>query len=363
MALDFKLELSQQQELIMTPELQTAIEVLQYSSLELKEFLEAEEEKNPLLELESFTDNNYYNYNQTGENDFDYENLVAAQPDPCQYLSERLFEVLTESEIKLGNFIVGCLNREAELSFTFAEIAQMFSEQFNQIEQEEVELVYNKVKELDLESAFKVKENISEYVIPDLIVKKIAGEFIVEFNQSALPNLQISSYYYNLWQQTNDSETMKYLEKKYKAAVWLIKSIKQRQQTIKKIAEAIVAEQSAFLEAGFKFLSVMTMSDIADLISMHESTVSRASTSKYIQTDRGTFPLKFFFNSGVAGISAVSLKAIIAEEIAAEKRANPLSDKQLAGLIAENYQLNISRRTVAKYRNSLGIAGSRSRKK
>ncbi|SIQ92837.1 RNA polymerase factor sigma-54 [Halanaerobium kushneri] len=152
------------------------------------------------------------------------------------------------------------------------------------------------------------------------------------------------------------------MKQKHQAAIWLIKSIVKRRETIKKIAEAIVEKQKEFFDKGLEYLHVMTMEDIAEEIEMHESTVSRARTGKYMQTPHGTFSLKIFFNSGIGDLSSVSIKAIISKGIAGEDKKSPLTDSDLAEVLINKYKVDINRRTIAKYRKSIGINNSRNRK-
>jgi len=363
MKLDINLNLEQKQELVMTPKLQLAIEILQYSSLELNEYIEEEMKENPLLDiLEAERDMNYRetNFNSIQKEGIEYENFIAYKPDFCEQLENQLFEVLTDDQIELGKFIVGSLNQSGELTLEFETIADYFSEA--EISKKEVEEVYNKIQKLDINQGEDFASCRAEYITPDLIVKKEEGQFKIISNQDSYPTLTISSYYYNLLKNKDDRELSEYLEKKYESALWLIKSIEQRRQTIKKIVQAIIKKQQDFFEKGLKYLSVMTMEEIAEEIEMHESTVSRATTGKYLQTPHGVYSLKFFFNSGINKLSSVSIKAIISEVIAQEDKNTPLSDSKLKDILAEDYNLNISRRTVAKYRKSLGIAGSRSRR-
>ncbi|PTV93611.1 RNA polymerase sigma-54 factor [Halanaerobium saccharolyticum] len=227
---------------------------------------------------------------------------------------------------------------------------------------EKVEEIYHKIRNLDLEEAINSVNPCAEYVKSDLIVERTeTGYQIIADNNDF--NLNISSYYLNLLKNSNDSEVEEYLQKKYKSALWLIKSIEQRKNTIIKILKTVIDKQYDFFEYGFKYLYTMTMQEVADDIEMHESTVSRATTNKYIQTPHGTVPFKIFFNSGIDNLSSVSIKAIIVELIKNEDKKSPLSDSQIVEIFNERYELNISRRTVAKYRKSLAIKGSRSRMK
>jgi RNA polymerase sigma-54 factor len=364
MSLNLNLNIKQKQELVMTTQLQMSIEILQYSSLELKNYIEEEMKKNPLLDmLESQQDMNYResNFNSIRKKEIEYENFVAYQPDFCEYLENQLFEVLKDEEIELGKFIVGSLNESGELITEIDTINDIFKGQgFNK---NKIEEVYEKIKKLDINYDNNFASCKAEYINPDLIVKKEDGEFYIEEINTAYPALTISSYYYNLLKNQEDEEIRNYLKEKYQSAIWLIKSIEQRKNTIRKITKAILKKQIDFFENGLKNLKVLTMEEVAEVIEMHESTVSRATTSKYLQTPHGVFSLKFFFNSGINGVSSVSIKAMLSEEIEREDKAHPLSDSKLAKIFFENYNLDISRRTVAKYRKSLGIKSSHKRKK
>ncbi|OEG62672.1 MAG: RNA polymerase subunit sigma-54 [Halanaerobium sp. MDAL1] len=364
MKLDLNLNIEQKQELVMTTQLQMSIEILQYSSLELKDYIDEEMKENPLLEmLESQKDMNYREstFNAVQKKDIEYENFVAYQPDFCEHLENQLFEVLSDSEIDLGKFIVGSLNESGELTTDLEIIADLF--QPEGFDKEKIEEVYEKIKKLDINYDSSFASCTAEYIDPDLIIKKEDGEFYIEEKNTSYPTVTISSYYYNLLKNQDDDQISDYLKEKYQAAVWLIKSIEQRRQTIKKIAEAILKKQIDFFENGLKHLKILTMEEVAEEIEMHESTVSRATTAKYLQTPHGVFSLKFFFNSGINGVSSVSIKAMLSEEIAAEDKADPFSDSKLAKIFVEKYGLDISRRTVAKYRKALGIKSSRQRKK
>lgn len=364
MSLNLNLNIKQKQELVMTTQLQMAIEILQYSSLELKDHIEEEMKENPLLDmLESQKDMNYREstFNSVRKKEIEYENFVAYQPDFCEYLENQLFEVLDNEEIELGKFIVGSLNEKGELTTELETIIKFFSQDgFNQ---EEIEKVYEKIKKLDINYDSSFASCKAEYIDPDLIIKKEDGEFCIEEKSTAYPTVTISSYYYNLLKNQEDDEISDYLKEKYQAAIWLIKSIEQRKNTIKKITKAILKKQIDFFENGLKNLKVLTMEEVAEEIEMHESTVSRATTAKYLQTPHGVFSLKFFFNSGIDGVSSVSIKAMLSEEIKSEDKSYPLSDSKLAKIFLKKYNLDISRRTVAKYRKSLGIESSRQRKK
>lgn len=361
MKLDVNINLEQKQELVMTPRLQMAIQILQYSSLELSEYIQEEIKENPLLDmLEANKDFNsrQASFNSIKKDSVDYENFVAYQPPFCEFLENQLFEVLDDEKIEAGKFIVGSMNQSGELTLDLDVIAELFD-----FTLEETEKIYQKIKRLDINHDSDFAECSTEYIDPDLLVKKVGDDYEVHSNQDSYPTLRISSYYYDLLKNQPDEEISEYLKQKYQSALWLIKSIEQRRETIKKIVEAIIKKQKDFFDKGLKYLYVMTMEEVAEEIEMHESTVSRATTSKYLQTPHGVFGLKFFFNSGIENLSSVSIKAIISEEISEEEKKSPLSDSKLAEILNLEYGIDISRRTVAKYRKSLGIPGSRQRKK
>lgn len=205
------------------------------------------------------------------------------------------------------------------------------------------------------------------YIVPDVYVQKVGRDFIVTLNEEGVPRLQINPMYTTLLKDAGASqdEHKAYLTERVRAASWLIKSIQQRQQTIFRVTESIVKFQRAFFENGVSHLKPLVLKDVADDIGMHESTVSRVTTEKYVHTPQGLFELKFFFTSGIktdAGdISSSSVKDQIKNIIAAESPTNPISDQQIVDMLkAKN--IDIARRTVAKYRETLGIPSSSQRK-
>jgi RNA polymerase sigma-54 factor len=205
------------------------------------------------------------------------------------------------------------------------------------------------------------------YIVPDVYVQKVGKDFIVTLNEEGVPRLQINPMYTTLLKDAGAAQdgNKAYLTERVRAASWLIKSIQQRQQTIFRVTESIVKFQRAFFEHGVSHLKPLVLKDVADDIGMHESTVSRVTTEKYVHTPQGLFELKFFFTSGIktdAGdISSSSVKDQIKNIIAAESPANPISDQQIVDVLkAKN--IDIARRTVAKYRETLGIPSSSQRK-
>ncbi len=206
-----------------------------------------------------------------------------------------------------------------------------------------------------------------DYVIPDLVVVKTDKGYDVALNDEGVPNLKISSHYHNLLKTTKEGQTKEYLEDKYRSALWLIKSIEQRRQTIYKVGKSIVKLQKNFLDDGLSYLQPMVLKDVARDIEMHESTVSRITTNKYIDTPQGVFELKFFFHSGIksymgSSMSSIRVKNMIKEIINEEDKNNPLIDEQMVeALMRKNAK--IARRTITKYRKELNIPPASKRKR
>lgn len=207
-----------------------------------------------------------------------------------------------------------------------------------------------------------------QYVTPDVYVYKVADEYVISLNEDGLPRLRVSNLYKNiLTGKDSNNLTQDYIKEKLKSAVWLIKSIHQRQRTIYKVTEAIVKFQREFFDKGAGFIRPMILRDIAGEVGIHESTVSRVTTNKYLHTPQGIFELKYFFNSGVSksngdSLASESVKLKIRDLIAKEDPKKPLSDQEIVNLLkAEGIQ--IARRTVAKYRDALGVLPSSKRKK
>ncbi len=221
------------------------------------------------------------------------------------------------------------------------------------------------IRTLDPKPGRVYSDETTRYVVPDVYVQKVGTDWVITLNEEGIPRLRISPYYSELLREP-DSTNKPYLTERLRAASWLIKSIQQRQQTIYRVTESIMKFQRAFLEQGIDKLKPLVLKDVAEDIDMHESTVSRVTTDKYVHTPQGIFELKFFFTSGIkttnGDISSSSVKERIKTIIAAESGSNPISDQQIVETLkAEN--IDIARRTVAKYRESLGIASSSQRKK
>ncbi|MDR2156910.1 MAG: RNA polymerase factor sigma-54 [Clostridiales Family XIII bacterium] len=208
----------------------------------------------------------------------------------------------------------------------------------------------------------------TKYIVPDVIVEKTNGEYVVTVNETGIPKLLISPYYRKILSSADkDSGISQFLAGRLNSALWLIKSIEQRSQTIYNVVSAVVNHQVHFFEHGEKHLKPLTLKKIADDIGIHESTVSRSISGKYMQTPRGVFEIKYFFTSGVSdgsaeGMASGSIKALIREIVAAEDPASPLSDQSITEKLRAR-GIEISRRTIVKYRDEMGILSSSKRRR
>ena len=211
----------------------------------------------------------------------------------------------------------------------------------------------------------------AQYVEPEVHVVKVGEEYVIQTNDSGMPRLRVSRAYRKMLramrEKGRDGDAQQYIKEKMRSALWLIKSLDQRQRTIYKVAKSIVKQQRGFLDHGVEHLRPMVLRDVADDIEMHESTVSRVVSNKYIHTPRGVLPMKYFFHSGIdreygGDISSLSVKRKIENLIAEEDGKKPLSDSEIMRILKRE-GIQIARRTVAKYRDELGIPSSTDRKK
>jgi RNA polymerase sigma-54 factor len=225
------------------------------------------------------------------------------------------------------------------------------------------------IKHLDPKPGRKYSNERAIYVEPDVYVHKVGDEYVIVLNEDGMPKLRINGSYramLNSVDNKQDGETVNYIKDKIRSAVWLIKSLDQRQRTIYKVAESIVKHQREFLEKGIDFLRPLVLRDVADDIQMHESTVSRVVSNKYMHTPRGLFLMKYFFHSGIDSdtgedISSLTVKKKIQSYIENEDPRKPLSDSKIMKILNDE-GINIARRTVAKYRDELNIPSSTDRK-
>lgn len=231
----------------------------------------------------------------------------------------------------------------------------------------QVQEVAQRIGELDPRPGLSLNTEGARAIVPDLEVVKVDEdglEYAVYLNDGNIPRLRVSQAYEGTVQTSEDA--VKFIDERKRHAEWVIKTIEQRRRTMIKVMEAIVGEQREFFEKGAIALRPLTLQQVASTIGMHESTVSRVTRQKYVQTPRGVFPLKFFFSAGLDSdsgedVSAKAVKIMIREIIDAENTARPLSDKKIVDMLQER-GLKIARRTVAKYREQMGILSARMRK-
>ncbi|MDH3404491.1 MAG: RNA polymerase factor sigma-54 [Acidobacteriota bacterium] len=235
----------------------------------------------------------------------------------------------------------------------------------------ELEPVVDVIKTLQTRPGRLYNADRTQYVTPDVYVRKLSGEYVIQLNDEGLPRLRLSRAYRQMLKDLQSDGTsgdaQAYIKDKVRSALWLIKSLDQRQRTIYKVAESIVRQQRDFLDHGIEHLRPMVLRDVAADIGMHESTVSRVVSNKYIHTPRGLSPMKFFFHSGIDrdygdDISSLTVKRKIEQLIQEENPRKPISDRGLASAL-QREGINIARRTVAKYRDELGVPSSTHRKK
>ncbi len=233
----------------------------------------------------------------------------------------------------------------------------------------EAQEVADSLARFDPTPALKHAERGDAYIIPDLIVDKIDGRYQVFLNDTGVPRLRLSRSYQEIARDRSKmtAENKDFIASRMNSATWMIQAIEQRRQTMLKVMNFIVDRQREFFEKGIEYLKPLTLREVAEVISMHESTVSRVTNEKYVQTPRGVLPLKFFFSSALStasgeDASARSIRAKLEKMVADENAAKPLTDQQIVHLFEEQ-GIQIARRTVAKYRDQLGILPARMRKR
>ncbi|HAR95888.1 MAG TPA: RNA polymerase sigma-54 factor [Deltaproteobacteria bacterium] len=441
------------QQLVLTPQLQQAIKLLQLSQLELLEAIEAEIKENPMLEveeqeqpeeddrkkkeemiewLERFSPSEDYQTREEKEYP-DYENMVKKSSnlrdylrwqvgvsdfkkderiwaewiieniDDNGYLSSPLGEIAEASGIaeeyleqvllkvqKLDPAGVGARNLKeciriqyldrGEKDPLFEEVFEQCFEWFSRMDMreiarksghtvEEVRAVFEKIKSFDPKPGRNYEGDQTIYVVPDVYAVKTEDGFEVLLNDENMPELRMNRHYVELFvQEKLDGDAKDYVKKKIKQAEWFIKSLQQRQKTLYLVSKSIVDFQREFFERGVRSLKPLILKDVAHYIGVHESTVSRITTNKYMGTPFGVFEMKFFFTTGVGSengdaFSANAVMDLIAEIIENEDRGSPLKDEEIVTILKEKENIRIARRTVAKYREILHIQSSRERRR
>ena len=477
MALELKQSLNLSQQLIMTPQLQQAIKLLQLSRLELLETIYQEMETNPVLEETGVVDTEeevpleeekpdseedsasltevdveepphedvdweaYISEYNSGWADTPYEDREVPQFENITSTKTNLYSHLLwqlnmsnfdEAQKEIGLHIIGNITDDGYLDITLEELAQNTGYPVEKVEEtlkliqtfdpvgvgardtRECLLIQARFQGLqgtlvekillehlkDLEDkrydniARKLGVSLSEvitaisiiqglepkpgrsysdeetiYVSPDIYVFKVGDDYEIVLNEDGLPKLRINAYYKDVLSRKDSlpESVRNYIQDKLKSAAWLIKSIHQRQRTIYKVTESIVRFQRDFFDKGITHLKPLVLRDVAEDIQMHESTISRVTTNKYVYTPQGLFELKFFFNSAISSmdgdaVASESVKEHIRNIIKMENKKKPYSDQEIADIL-KKLNIRVARRTVAKYRESMGILPSRKRRK
>ncbi len=235
------------------------------------------------------------------------------------------------------------------------------------LSEQQLQEVLRLVQSLNPRPGSQITNSTPQYIIPDVFVVKRKGKWLVELNTEATPRLRINSHYASLVRRADNSEDNNYLRNHLQEARWFLKSLQSRHETLLKVARCIVERQRNFFEYGEEAMKPLVLRDIAETVEMHESTISRVTTQKYMHTPRGIFEFKYFFSSHVGTAdggecSATAIRAIIKKLVAAENPAKPLSDSKIASLLSDQ-GIKVARRTIAKYRESMAIPPSNERKR
>jgi RNA polymerase sigma-54 factor len=474
MGLEIKQSLKLSQQLVMTPQLQQAIKLLQLNRLELAETISQELLENPMLEVneeapaegeapepaeaeakgeeaseveisdqakEEFDWENYLGEYSSApasregssyeERDGpSYENMLTRAPSLKDHLLWQLrMSALDEDQVEIGAHVIGNVNEEGYLQASLADIAEaagcsedqaaevleviqrfdplgvaardlreclliqatelhpandlvhdILESHLGDLERraypavakklgvslEEVGEALRVIQTLEPKPGRSVSDEEPRYITPDIYVDRIDGQWVIQLNEDGLPKLRVNSFYKDALGQGGSAEAKEYVQNKLRSALWLIRSIHQRQRTIYKVTESIVKHQTEFLDQGIAHLKPMVLRDVAEDVGMHESTISRVTTNKYVHTPQGVYELKYFFNSGInrvegGAVASEAVKERIRQMVSSESPKKPLSDQAIADLLKRE-DINIARRTVAKYREMLGILPSSRRR-
>ncbi|MCY6369526.1 RNA polymerase factor sigma-54 [Clostridium ganghwense] len=452
--MEFKLNLTQEQKLIMTQQMQLSVKLLQMSNFEIQTYIEKELQENPVLDAEYKKNDNdkaqdeidykklikhleFDNYGHSSYHRDDEEvspfNFISAKKSLKEFLKEQIIDLNETDYIKsMCEYIVENINQRGYLGTSIEDIAEELTIS-QELSQRCLEIVQSleptgigardikeclKIqlieKDLKDENIFKIvdeylellaenKYNViakklkitvqkaqeygdiiktlepkpsrgfytgeeTKYIVPEAYIKKIDGEYHIIMNDGTIPKLNINGLYKKIINNEDDKQTVKFVKEKLNSAVFLIKSINQRENTIYNILEKILEIQKDYFEFGDEYLKPMTLKEIADNLEIHESTVSRAIREKYIHTDKGTIKIKDLFTTGISRVDSIEdvstkiIKKEIQEVINNEDKKKPLSDQKICQLLKEK-NIDISRRTIAKYREEMGIKSSSKRKR
>lgn len=454
MNMDFSLNLTQEQKLIMTQEMQLSVKLLQMSGFELQEYVERELQENPVLDAKApssnkeekekidykelikyfeFDNYSHHSYQKDDEEELSPFNFISEKKSLKEYLKEQVRDLDEKDYIKsICLYLIESIDEKGYLSVSDGEISEELK-----ISQELTEYCINVIQNLEpdgigarnLKECLKIQinkkgikdENILriidehleglaenkynsiakslnidvkkaqaygdiikslqpkpsrgfytgeevKYITPDAYIKKIDNEYYIVMNDDIIPKLTINGIYKEIIINENDKNAVDYVKEKLNSAMFLIKSIQHRKSTIYRVLEKILEKQREFFDFGDEYLKPMTLKEIAEELEMHESTISRAIREKYIYTHRGTIKIKDLFTTAIASssigedVSVKIIKKAIKELIDKEDKKKPISDQVICDLLNKD-GMNISRRTVAKYREKMGIKSSKGRKR
>lgn len=426
----YNLNISQIQKLALTPTIIQALEILQFNSQELDEYVKEEMLKNPMLEWNKVRPERTF---ASESEKASLEQFVSREETFEDYIIEQInLSKIEGIEREIAFYMLDSLDGNGFLTISIEEIANEFKTnvdtvegvlrtvqefepvgvfarnlkeciklQFIEkdlfkgpiavivedyfedaldnsiskitkktgIEEKKVQAVIDLIKKMNPKptSGFSSNEQ-TKYILPDIYLEIENNEYVITTNEETIPNLQISDYYLELKNnKDNEKDVKKYLNERYSNAMWLIKSISHRKETIFNVAKSVILHQKDFFEKGAKYFKPLTLKEIAQDVGVHESTVSRTVNGKYIQTPRGIFEMKYFFSSGVTGsfgekVSSNAVKMMIADIIGKENPEKPISDQKISEELMSQ-GINASRRTIAKYRESIGILSSSKRRR
>lgn len=234
------------------------------------------------------------------------------------------------------------------------------------LKEEQLREAFSLIQSLNPKPGSTIDQKDAEYVIPDISVRKVKGRWTVDLNSDALPKLRINNNYASMVQRANNSRDNVFMKNHLQEARWFLKNLQSRNETLMKVASQIIAYQQEFLEKGDEAMKPLVLADVAGAVGMHESTISRVTTNKYMHTPRGVYELKYFFSSHVSTTeggecSSTAVRAHIRKIIAEEMPCRPLSDNKMVAILGEQ-GIKVARRTIAKYRESMNIPPSNERK-
>ncbi|OJF70540.1 RNA polymerase factor sigma-54 [Alteromonas sp. V450] len=313
-------------------------------------------------------------------NDDDMEEPIEMDEIECVLKRIQMFDPIGSGSRSPQECLMVQLRQFSEDTPWLAEAKQLIEEYSDLLSSKDYRTLMRKsrLKEDQLREAMRLLQTLNprpgsalvtkepEYVIPDVSVTKKNGRWVVELNPDSLPKLSVNQQYAAMSRRAKNSSDSQFIRSHMQEAKWFIKSLESRNETLMKVANCIVQQQMGFFEHGPEMMKPMVLNDVAEMVDMHESTISRVTTQKYMHTPRGIFELKYFFSSHVATesggeCSSTAIRALIKKLVAAEKPAKPLSDSKIASLLAEQ-GIKVARRTIAKYRESLSIPPSNQRK-